>query len=78
MTRIDTKIDTALLPEWGNSRNYEIEITIPKGQQLSIGKVAPQNIESTGTVLSGGGDQILLPLGWPSEWITNIRIVPSK
>ncbi|EBF5144511.1 TPA_asm: hypothetical protein GYO66_01810 [Listeria monocytogenes] len=78
ITRIDTKIDTALLPEWGNSRNYEIEITIPKGQQLNIGKVAPQNIESTGTVLSGGADQILLPLGWPSEWITNIRIVPSK
>jgi len=77
-TRIDAKIDTALLPEWGNSRKYEIEITIPKGQQLNIGKVAPQTIESTGTVLSGGADQILLPQGWPPEWITGTTIVPSK
>lgn len=77
-TRIDAKIDTALLPEWGNSRKYEIEITIPKGQQLNIGKVAPQTIESTGTILSGGVDQILLPQGWSSEWITNTKIVPSK
>lgn len=77
-TRIDAKIDTALLPEWGNSRKYEIEITIPKGQQFNIGKVAPQTIESTGTILSGGVDQILLPQGWSSEWITNTKIVPSK
>lgn len=77
-TRIDAKIDTALLPEWGNSRKYEIEITIPKGQQLNIGKVAPQTIESTGTILSGGVDQILLPQGWSSEWMTNTKIVPSK
>lgn len=77
-TRIDAKIDTALLPEWGNSRKYEIEITITKGQQLNIGKVAPQTIESTGTILSGGVDQILLPQGWSSEWMTNTKIVPSK
>ncbi|MFC0232613.1 pre-toxin TG domain-containing protein [Vagococcus entomophilus] len=76
-TRIDAKIDTALLPEWGNSRQYEIEITIPKGQQLNIGKVAPQTTK-TGTILSGGADQILLPKNWPSDWITNTRVVPSK
>ena len=77
-SRIDSKIDSALLPEWGNSRKYEIEITIPKGQQLNIGKVAPQTIEGPGTKLSGGADQVLLPKGWSSKWITNTRTVPSK
>ncbi|MBC1639995.1 hypothetical protein IA822_04310 [Listeria welshimeri] len=76
-SRIDTKIETALLPEWKNSRMYEAEIIIPKGQQLNIGKVAPQTIESTGTILSGGADQILMPQDWPLEWIYNIKIVPN-
>lgn len=77
-TRIDSKIETALLPEWGNSREFEIEITIPKGTILNIGKVAPQTIESTGTTLSGGADQILLPKGWPREWINTYRKVPNR
>ncbi|MBC1370263.1 ribonuclease YeeF family protein [Listeria welshimeri] len=76
-SRIDTKIETALLPEWKNSRMYEAEIIIPKGQQLNIGKVAPQTIESTGTILSGGADQILMPQDWPLEWIYNIKIVSN-
>ncbi len=77
-TRIDSKIETALLPEWGNSREFEIEITIPKGTILNIGKVAPQTIESTGTTLSGGADQILLPKDWPREWINTYRKVPNR
>ncbi|MBC1723453.1 T7SS effector LXG polymorphic toxin [Listeria seeligeri] len=77
-TRIDAKIETALLPEWGNSRKQEIEIIIPEGTILNIGKVAPQTIKSTGTILSGGADQILLPQGWSTDWITNLRVVPSK
>ncbi|MGY3718271.1 pre-toxin TG domain-containing protein, partial [Sutcliffiella cohnii] len=57
-SRIQAKIDTALLPEWGNSRMYEAVIVIPEGQVLNIGKVAPQNTKS-GTNLAGGGDQVL-------------------
>ncbi|HBM4664685.1 TPA: hypothetical protein LWS82_001762, partial [Listeria monocytogenes] len=49
ISRIDAKIDMALLPGWKNTRMYEAEIIIPKGQQINIGKVAPQAIESTGT-----------------------------
>ncbi|WP_238532690.1 hypothetical protein [Listeria monocytogenes] len=49
---------------------YEAEIIIPKGQQINIGKVAPQ-----GTILKGGIDQIVLPRNWSSDWIINIKSV---
>ncbi|WP_323125790.1 hypothetical protein [Streptococcus equi] len=75
--RIQAKIDTALLPEWKNTRQYEAVIKIPKGSQLNIGKVAPQTVKSSGTTLIGGGDQVLLPNRWPLEWIQEIRIVPN-
>ena len=64
-------------PEWKNTRMYEVEIRISKGETLSIGKVVPQNISSSGTVLKSGADQILLPQDWPLEWITDFRIVPN-
>jgi len=76
--RIQSKIDAALLPEWKNTRTHEVEIVIPKGTELNVGKVAPQTIKSTGTVLDGGKDQILLPQSWPKEWIINTRQVESK
>lgn len=71
--RIQAKIDAALLPEWKNTRVFEAEIVIPKGTQLNIGKVAPQTISSTGTILEGGADQLLMPQGWPKEWIKSTR-----
>jgi hypothetical protein len=75
--RIQAKIDTALLPEWGNSKMYEAVIGVPEGQVLNIGKVAEQYTK-TGTKLVGGADQILLPQNWPLEWIEEIKHVPSK
>ena len=75
--RIQAKIDTALLPEWGNTRMYEAVIVVPKGQMLNIGKVAEQ-YTSTGANLAGQADQILLPQNWPLEWIKEIRVIPSK
>lgn len=76
-SRIQAKIDSALLPEWGGTRMYEARIVVPKGQVLNIGKVAEQYTK-TGTKLAGGADQILLPENWPLEWIKDIRVVPSK
>ncbi|WP_240321461.1 T7SS effector LXG polymorphic toxin [Streptococcus intermedius] len=76
-SRIDAKIDTALLPEWKNTRMYEARIIVPKNQRLNIGKVAPQIIEESGTILDGGGDQIMLPKEWPLDWIKEIRVVPN-
>ena len=54
---------------------YEVEIRIPKGETLSIGKVAPQTISSSGAVLKGGADQILLSQGWSQDWVVNVRTV---
>jgi hypothetical protein len=65
VSKIDSKIDLALLPEWGNSLRYEAKIVIPKGTEINIGKAASQTIESTGTKLAGGADQVLLPKDWP-------------
>ena len=76
-SRIQAKIDTALLPSWGNSRMYEAVIEVPKGEILNIGKVAEQTTES-GAKLVGGIDQVVLPLNWDLNWIKEIRIVPSK
>ena len=75
--RIQAKIDTALLPEWKNTRQYEAVIKIPKGVELNIGKIAPQTINSSGFILKGGADQVLLPNQWPLDWIVDIGIVPS-
>jgi hypothetical protein len=76
--KISAKIDLALLPEWKCSKMYEAKIIVPKGEILHIGKVGPQVIEASGTVLEGGLDQIILKKGWPLEWVKNIREIPSK
>ncbi|MCF6437015.1 hypothetical protein [Pseudoalteromonas sp. MMG022] len=72
-SRIQSKIDAALLPEWKNSRMYEAEIIVPKGSVLSIGKVKPQTIQESSYVLDGMADQVLLPQDWPLEWINGFR-----
>lgn len=75
--RINAKISTALVPDWKNSRQYEAVIEVPKGQILNIGRVEKQYTK-TGASLEGDGDQILLPQGWPSEWIIETREAPSR
>ncbi|KXH78558.1 ribonuclease YeeF family protein [Sporosarcina sp. HYO08] len=75
--RINAKISTALVPDWKNSRQFEAVIEVPEGQILNIGRVEKQ-FTKTGALLEGNGDQILLPQGWPSEWIKEIREVPSR
>jgi len=75
--RIQAKIDNALLPEWGNTRQFEAVIVVPKDTVLNIGKVASQQTKS-GSKLKGGADQILLPQDWSKEWITNKREIPSR
>lgn len=76
--RIQSKIDLALSPQWGNTRMYEAVIRVPEGQTLNIGRAAPQTIDQTGTILRGQGDQMLMPRDWPLEWIQEIRVVPSR
>ena len=71
-SRIQAKIDAALLPQWKNTRQYEAAILVPKGTTLQIGEVAPQ-ITKSNTVLSGGADQIILPRGWNQDWVLSVR-----
>ena len=60
LNKIQAKIDSALLPEWKNTRYFEATMHIPKGTVLQIGKVEKQTMMSD-AVLKGGADQILLP-----------------
>ncbi|WP_231877694.1 MULTISPECIES: hypothetical protein [unclassified Erwinia] len=75
-SRIQAKIDAALLPQWKNTRQFEATILVPKGTVLQLGEVAPQ-ITKSGTILSGGADQIILPRGWDQSWILNVRGINS-
>ena len=76
--RINAKIEAALLPSWKNTREFEAIIKVPKGTTISYGKVAPQTIDKTGSILKGGADQILLPRDWPEEWVQQIVKLSSK
>ncbi|WP_257831238.1 hypothetical protein [Salipaludibacillus agaradhaerens] len=57
------KVDTALVPEWNNTREFEEVIEVLKGEILNIGRVEKQYTK-TGALLKGDGDQILLQKGW--------------
>ena len=74
VNRIQTKVDSAILPEWKNTLRYEAEIVIPKGTTLNIGRVGEQ-FTMSGTRLAGDVDQFLLPQNWDLNWIKRIREV---
>ena len=74
---IDAKLRLALDPAWANTKMYEARLIVPAGISISIGTVASVVLK-TGTVLPGGADQILLPLGWPESWITGYRRLTAR
>ena len=74
LSRVQTKVGSAILPEWKNTLRYEAEIVIPKGTTLNIGRVGEQYTMS-GARLAGDADQFLLPQNWDLKWIKNIREV---
>ncbi len=74
---IDAKLRLALDPAWANTKMYEAKLNVPAGVTISIGRVASVVLK-TGTVLPGGADQILLPLGWPESWITGYRRLTAR
>lgn len=74
LNRVQTKVDSAILPEWKNTLRYEAEIVIPKGTTLNIGRVGEQ-FTMSGTRLAGDADQFLLPQNWDLNWIKSIREV---
>ena len=74
LNRVQTKIDSAILPEWKNTLRYEAEIVIPKGTTLNIGRVEEQ-FTMSGARLAGDADKFLLPENWDLNWIKSIREV---
>lgn len=74
---IDAKIRLALDPAWMNTKMYEAKILVPEGIILNLG-IVESVILDTGTVLSGGAEQILLPHDWPVEWIQGYRRITAR
>jgi len=62
---LQSQLDSALNPAWGNTTEHIATATIPKGTTIYEGYVAPQNIyDSLGNVIGtvpGGGSQIYIP-----------------
>ncbi len=67
MTRIpqngglQSQIDLALNPDWGNTAQYVIKVTVPKGTIIYEGTAASQVINGGAGQLIGGGNQIFIP-----------------
>lgn len=62
-------MDSAVLPEWGNTFQNQAIIKIPKGTKYYEDPAAPQaGNEGTRPTLQGRGTQIFLPSP-NSEWI---------
>lgn len=56
---IDVKMRLALLPQWKNTKMYEVKLCLPKGFIINIGIAAPQPPDKK--IFAGGAEQILLP-----------------
>ena len=56
-------LDSAILPEWGNTATESVTIRVPAGQTVFEGPAGPQRS------MLGGGDQVLIPRVDP-DWET--------
>jgi len=63
---IQSQLDSALAPQWGNTTNNVVSIKVPKGTQIFEGAAAPQST-GVGQIL-GGGNQVYIPRV-NSKWI---------
>lgn len=63
---LQSQLDSALIPSWGNTANNVVSIDVPKNTQIFEGIAGPQ---STGvSQLIGGGNQVYIPQVNPN-WI---------
>jgi len=63
---LQAKIDSALLPSFGNEATKVVHIRVPAGETVFEGFTAPQ-VEDPGVNLLGGGRQIVIDNVKP-EW----------
>ncbi|WP_233527644.1 hemagglutinin repeat-containing protein [Serratia sp. PAMC26656] len=66
---LQSQLDSAVLPEWGNTFQNQAVIKIPKGTTYYEGAAAAQTgTQGTNPTLHGGGTQIFLPTP-QNDWI---------
>ncbi|RSB15428.1 VENN motif pre-toxin domain-containing protein [Citrobacter farmeri] len=66
---LQSQMDSAVLPEWGNTFQNQSIIKIPKGTTYYEGAAAAQTgTQGTNPTLHGGGTQIFLPIP-KDDWI---------
>lgn len=66
---LQSQLDSAVLPEWGNTFQNQAVIKIPKGTTYYEGTAAAQTgTKGTNPTLHGGGTQIFLPTP-KNDWI---------
>ena len=58
---VQSQIDLALNPNWGNTAQFVTTVTVPKGTTIYVGTAAPQIINGGAGILLGGGSQIYMP-----------------
>jgi filamentous hemagglutinin len=58
---LQSQLDAALNPSWGNNASKIHTITIPKGTTVYMGSAAPQTINAGTGVLYGGAQQTFVP-----------------
>lgn len=76
---IDVKIRLALLPEWRNTKMYEVKFCLPKGSVINIGIAAPQPPDKK--TFAGGAEQIVLPRVSREEfdkWVLGYRRIGAR
>lgn len=58
---LQSTLDLALAPEWGNTASKITRVVVPKGTTVFEGFAAPQSILHGIGMLPGGGSQIYIP-----------------
>ena len=58
---MQSQLDLALNPDWGNTAQYVTRVIVPEGTTIYVGTAASQTINAGAGVLPGGGNQIFIP-----------------
>lgn len=58
---MQSQLDLALNPKWGNAATHVTKVTVPKGTVIYEGFAAPQTINGGAGFLMGDGNQIYMP-----------------
>ena len=76
---IDVKNRLALLPQWKNTKMYEVKFCLPKGNVINVGMAAPQPLDKK--TFAGGAEQIILPEVSKEEmnkWVLGYRRIGAR